>query len=172
MEGESVLNNPAAKGAIQIGVAEWKAAKDPGILRTTLGSCVAAVLYSPELKAGGISHILLGEAPQGRIVNRGKYARTSVFALLEDLKKMEVPPEKLKARIFGGASMFNAKNSPFLQRIGEENISSVKKVLDELKIEIIHEDTGGHSGRHLIFYLDDGRIFYSANGKEKYIYKV
>ena len=67
---------------IHLGVAEWKAAKSPDAIRTTLGSCVGIVLYSAKKKVGGLSHVLLADPPAGRIVQRGKYARTAVDMLL------------------------------------------------------------------------------------------
>jgi chemotaxis protein CheD len=78
----------------------------------------------------------------------------------------------LRARIFGGASMFDARNSSFLQQIGPTNVVAVKEALIELKIPVIFEDVGGSAGRTITFFMDDGRILLRSNGKEKYIYKT
>lgn len=129
-------------------------------------------LYSAEKKVGGLAHILLGEAPVGKIVQRGKYARPAIESLLADLKKMALEPKDLSARIFGGASMFEAINSSFLQHIGQDNVKTTKDTLEKLKIPLLAEDTAGHVGRTITFFLDDGRILLRAGGKERYFYKA
>ncbi len=155
-----------------MGVAEWRIAKNPDALRTTLGSCVGVVLYCERSRLGGMCHVLLGDAPVGKIVNKGKYARPAVLALTSELEREGVEPADLRARIFGGASMFEAGESSFIQQIGPSNAKAVKDTLAELKIPIVVEDLGGTSGRTITVFLDDGRILLRSNGKEKYIYKT
>lgn len=161
------------KGKIlHIGVAEWKTAKAPDGLRTTLGSCVGIVLYSAEKKAGGIAHILLGEPPAGKIVHRGKYARTALDGLMADLAKMDLKPAALTARVFGGASMFESIHSHFLQNIGTDNVKAVRAALEAYKIPILLEDTGGSAGRTITLNLEDGSVFMRAGSREKYFYRT
>jgi len=56
----------------------------------------------------------------------------------------------LKAKIAGGAQMFNFGSSDTI-RIGPRNIEAVKKELKRLAIPIVAEDTGGSSGRTIEF---------------------
>ena len=156
---------------IHVGVAEWHTARSPDALRTTLGSCVGIVLYDINAKIGGVAHVLLSEPPTGKIVNKGKYAKTAIEALIKDLQKQGTD-NSYKARIFGGASMFDSFHSSFLNDIGEKNVTAVKKVLNEQNIPLIVEEVGGNAGRSITVYMDDGRILLRENGKEKYIYKV
>jgi chemotaxis protein CheD len=44
--------------------------------------------------------------------------------------------------------------------------------LNAKRIPILVEDTGGHEGRTITLYLDDGRILLKKAGVEKYLYKV
>ncbi|MBI40187.1 MAG: chemotaxis protein CheD [Leptospiraceae bacterium] len=157
---------------IHLGVAEWKAAKSPDAIRTTLGSCVGIVLYSAKKKVGGLSHVLLADPPAGRIVQRGKYARTAVDMLLSDLQKLGAEASDLSARIFGGASMFDAMNSSFFNNIGQGNVTATRETLEARKIPIVEEDVGGNLGRTITLYLDDGRVLLRANGQERYLYKT
>ncbi|MCB1325115.1 MAG: chemotaxis protein CheD [Spirochaetales bacterium] len=157
---------------MHVGVAEWKTARKPDALKTTLGSCVGVVLYAPRAATGGLAHVLLGEAPTGKIVKKGKYARPAILGLVAELKDQGVPTEDLRARVFGGASMFNAGQATFLQQIGAENLRIVRQVLKELKITLVSEDTGGSAGRTITLFLDDGRVLLRANGRERFIYKT
>ena len=44
---------------INVGIADYAISSSPDILRTILGSCVGICLYDPELKIGGMCHIML-----------------------------------------------------------------------------------------------------------------
>ncbi len=153
-------------------MAEWKVARSPHALRTTLGSCVGIVLYSSSHKTGGLAHILLGEAPTGKIINRGKYAKPAIEGLTAELNKAGVETDALSARLFGGASMFETGDSSFLHNIGMENVRIARETLQRLNIPVSVEEVGGNAGRTISLFLEDGRILLRSNGKERYIYKV
>lgn len=157
---------------IHIGVSEWKVAKSPAKMRTTLGSCVGIVLYDKTKKIGGICHALLDEPPAGKIINRGKYAKTAIEELIKELEKMSVDKKNLTARIFGGASMFQNNSTNVFQNIGEKNVLASREVLNKHQIPIVFEDVGGHNGRTITLFLEDGRILLKSGTQEKYIYKT
>ena len=143
---------------ITVGVAEWQVARSPGVIRTTLGSCVGVVLYASQFQAGGMAHILLGEPPPGKIIHRGKYARTAIEGLVNELGRLGVASTDLEAAIIGGASLFDGLDTPFLNRIGPGNIDAARAALPKMKINIKRAEVGGKSGRTISLYLDDGRI--------------
>ena len=149
---------------------EWKIGTDSDVLKTTLGSCAGIVLYSAEHRIGGIAHILLGEPPAGKIVHRGKYARTAINGLIADLALKGIPDSSLKAALFGGATMFVSKNDNMLQNIGIENIRISKEVLLSKNIPVFHEETGGTRGRSISLFISERKIRYSSSGNENYIY--
>lgn len=159
---------------INVGIAEIQVARSPGILRTTLGSCIGIVLYQPDLRIGAISHIMLATDPIGRdkAKNPGKYGETALPILISQFEAEGAKPGTYSARIFGGASMFKNITSNFLQNIGENNISIVREILTQKKIPILVEDVGGHDGRTISLFLEDGRILLKKAGAEKYLYKV
>ncbi|MCE9500041.1 MAG: chemotaxis protein CheD [Leptospira sp.] len=159
---------------ITVGIAEIKSGKTPDVLRTTLGSCLGIVLYNPETKSGAISHIMLAHDSLGKdsSKNPGKYGETALPLLLKTMEAEGNKPGSFGARIFGGASMFQGINSSFLQNIGENNIAIVKSFMLAKSIPILAEDIGGHEGRTISLYLDDGRILLKKSGTEKYLYKV
>lgn len=149
---------------------EWKIGRDSDILKTTLGSCTGIILYSIKHRAGGLAHVLLGEPPPGKIVHKGKYVRTAISGLLQDLENAGVPGGSLKACIFGGATMFVSKKGDFLQNIGNENIKISKEVIHAQNIPVFFEDTGGQNGRTVTLFISEAKIRYSSAGQEKYIY--
>lgn len=154
-----------------VGVSEWRTAKHPDALRTTLGSCVGIVLYSKKDRAGGMCHALLDEPPPGKIAQKGKYARTAIEELLRELQRQGIDKTNLTARVFGGASMFDSERSKFFHNIGDSNVATTRSVLQKENIQILEEDVGGNCGRTITFFLDDGRILLRAGTQERYIYK-
>lgn len=159
---------------INVGIAEILLTRSPNVLRTTVGSCLGIVLYQPDLKIGAISHIMLARDPIGKdkAKNPGKYGETALPKLVKMIEDEGCRPGSYSARIFGGASMFKNISSNFLQNIGENNISIVKEFLNSKNIPILVEDVGGHEGRTISLYLDDGRILLKKAGIEKYLYRV
>jgi len=159
---------------INVGIADLQVGKGTDVLRTTLGSCIGIVFYNPDSKVGAISHIMLAKDPTGKDSTKTplKYGETALPLLVKAMQDAGSPVGTFFARIFGGASMFKGINSNFLQNIGEQNSSFVKKYLEEKKIPLILEDVAGNEGRTISLYCDDGRILLKKAGMEKYLYKV
>ncbi|MDW0115711.1 chemotaxis protein CheD [Sporosarcina thermotolerans] len=141
------------KNVVRVGIADMKIVKAPQKIRTSsLGSCVGVVLYDETTKIAGLVHVMLPDSSLGRLesFNRAKFADTGIYSLVELLKKEGVNPNSLKAKIAGGAQMFQFGSKDTI-RIGPRNIEAVKLVLGRLSIPIIAEDTGGSRGRTIEF---------------------
>jgi chemotaxis protein CheD len=154
---------------INIGVAQIQLSTSPTVMRTILGSCIGICVYDKVKKMGALAHILLPicvdkEKPE-------KYANTAIPLLLENLYKQGCKKENLSAKIAGGASMFKFKANVSLALIGERNIETSLKMLEENNIPVMVADVGGNSGRVIDFFLEDGRLKVRAGGKEKMYYK-
>lgn len=115
-------------------------------------------LYDHKLKVGGLSHIMLPESSQftQKDLNRMKFADTVVVDLVEALVRIGADKRRLTAKIAGGAKMFEVQPGSPMGTIGDRNISSVKNILNCLRIPIIAEDTGLNYGRTVFFDLETG----------------
>jgi len=122
-------------------------------------------------KIGGLAHILLPN-DQAAGTNPEKYAETAIPLLVNQLLKNGAKKEFMSAKIAGGASMFKFDSNIALGQIGERNIEETKAILTRLGIPLLEEDVGGHTGRVIDFFLEDGRLKVKASGNEKYYYKV
>ncbi|SDM55987.1 chemotaxis protein CheD [Psychrobacillus sp. OK028] len=139
---------------IKVGIADMNIAKAPDKIRTSgLGSCVGVVLYEERSTTVGMVHVMLPDSTLGRSnnINLAKFADTGITAMVEQLKLEGIQPYKLKAKIAGGAQMFQFTSSKDTMRIGPRNIEAVKEYLDKYSIPIVAEDTGGNSGRTIEF---------------------
>lgn len=145
---------------IHVGIADVKVGKASAILSSLgIGSCVGITMYDSYSKIGGMAHIML---PDQNLVknktNRAKFANTAIPDMLEELIKLGAAKALIKAKIMGGSHMFKFVRASSISDIGKRNVEEVKKVLSELKIRILKEDTGGDYGRSLFFYLDTGDV--------------
>lgn len=139
---------------VKVGIAQMDVVKIPNTIRTSgLGSCVGVVIYDEVKKIAGMVHVMLPDSSLSRTesLNVAKFADTGVTSLVEQLKREGVQSFKLKAKIAGGAQMFQFTSDKDSMRIGPRNVEAVKAQLKKLNIPIVAEDTGGNSGRTIEF---------------------
>lgn len=141
-----------------IGIAEMKTAKSPDTLTTLgLGSCIGLVLYDSVVKIGGMVHIMLPES-RGSDVNKAKYADTGIDELLSELVRSGAKRERLTAKLAGGANMFGTICNDNMLCVGERNIETCHELLQDRRIPITGEETGGSVGRTIEFSCDTGAL--------------
>lgn len=146
---------------IKVGMAQFKVAVAPARMMTfALGSCVGIVLYDPISKIGGLAHVMhpSSERVQNN-VNRAKFVDTAVEMLLSRMAKKGARRNRIEAKIFGGAKMFQSISaSPGVMQIGEENVKATRAELAGRNIPVVAESIGGTKGRTIIFDLTSGRV--------------
>lgn len=145
---------------VRVGIADLNTASPPKKLITVgLGSCIGIALYDTSKKIGGLAHIMLPDSTQfSKVNNPMKFADLAIPLLLERMQKEGAIKKNLVAKIAGGASMFNFSDKSMVMDIGNRNSISVKKVLKELLIPILSEETGGNKGRTMIFDTEKGIV--------------
>ena len=98
-----------------------------------------------------------------------KFADSGIVLLLEEMEKRGVKRSALKAKIAGGAKMFNFSSTTEMGSIGDKNIEAVRAKLKELGIRIVSEDVGLNYGRTIIFDPDTTELTVIKAGKQKNI---
>ncbi|MCB4791132.1 MAG: chemotaxis protein CheD [Elusimicrobia bacterium] len=153
---------------ILIEVADFKVANSGTILETlSLGSCVGIVLYDQVSKVGGMAHIMLPDSTLSKIqASPMKFADTSLRLMLSKMLELGADKNRVIAKIAGGASMFESATEEKVMNIGDRNVEAVKKVLKELNIRLLAEDTGENYGRTIEFNLATGRMLVKAAQRE------
>lgn len=143
-----------------IGVAEHKIAETPDKLVTLgLGSCIGLVLYDPAVKVGGMVHIMLPTAQmRTTVTNRFKFADTAILDMLDLVTQAGASRRRLRAKIAGGAHMFQTAGTIDIMNVGQRNIAMCKKMLEENRIILDGEDVGGSSGRSIEFSCDSCQL--------------
>jgi len=124
-----------------------------------LGSCVAIMLYEPEARIGGMAHILLPSPALSRVnSNPAKFPQSAIPRLIELMVAEGARPQRITARLAGGASMFAALAPPGTIQMGERNLVAARQVLNTHGVPLVGEAVGGDYGRTVRLRVCDGRV--------------
>jgi len=133
---------------------QFSVARDDGVLRTLLGSCVGLALYDRRHKVGGLAHVVLPQS-RGSTDTPGKFVDTAIPALLEEMRKLAGHQVKPTARLAGGANMFTTE---ITRTIGAQNLEASERLLGKLRIPIVGRHCGGEQGRRMTLDTNSGII--------------
>jgi chemotaxis protein CheD len=140
---------------------EYYAANEPVMIRTLLGSCVAACLYDPINKVIGMNHFLLSNRRYARNIpvvlsEAGRYGIHAMELLINDMLKLGAKRANLNAKVFGGGALYlkpDVKDNFFC--VGDVNVRFVREFLKNENIPLVAEDLGGENARVIHFSYED-----------------
>lgn len=153
---------------VKVKIADLAVLRDKGLIVTVgLGSCVGICLYDETRRVGGMAHILLSESRQFKnrenSLNQAKFADTAIPFLIGQMEKIGAKKSRLQAKIAGGSRLFAFEKTNI--SVGEKNIETVRRTLNEHNIPIIGEDVGGNHGRTMRLFIENGKVTISTVGK-------
>lgn len=150
----------------KVGMADMNITKDPGLITTLgLGSCVGIILYDQTVKVAGLVHIMLPNSKQIKNnENKAKFADTGIELLLQKMIEQGCNKSRIVAKIAGGSQMFSFQTNNDVMKIGERNVLATKEVLQQLKIPLLAQDTGGNYGRTIEFNSNSGKLLIKTIG--------
>lgn len=128
---------------------------DEYIVTTVLGSCVSVCLWDPVNKIGGMNHYLL-PLWNGEGLASPRYGNIAIAKLIEKMLDLGAERESLRAKVFGGGDVL--KMASAFMNIGHRNVLLAKNLLREENIPVVSADTGGQSGRKIIFNTRTGVV--------------
>lgn len=134
-------------------------ATDPTVVSTVLGSCVSVCLYDEDHKAGGVNHFLLPGGPAGN--ESPRFGESANAMLLARFREIGVQVSRLRAKVFGGASMGGSSAGDLASR----NVEVALAFLRTHGIPLVSQDTGGERGRKLIFRTCDATAWVRLLGE-------
>jgi len=134
--------------------------RSPHLVTTVLGSCISVCLWDVRSHIGGMNHYLL-PLWNGEGLPTPKYGNIAIEKLIDKLLKLGCDKGQLKAKVFGGAAMWEQKGG--LISVGERNIALAWDLLAEHDIPIVSSDVGGRLGRKLVFNSGTGEVMMRRN---------
>lgn len=130
------------------------ASAEPCQIKTILGSCVAICLWDKRRSAGGMNHFLLPASREGQAASL-RFADEATKVLLDQLHALGCRAPNLRAKIFGGAALFQLRDR-YAASLGAKNVAAALDLMKRAGIPVIAQETGGAMGRKVIFNTDDG----------------
>ncbi len=154
-----------------VGIADMKIAQREGMLVTyALGSCIGICLYDPAIKLAALLHILLPLNLETGRKSPLKYADTGIRETIRQMEQKGASRRRIVAKIAGGAKMFEIQGGGSLGNIGQRNIESVRRVLQQESIRLLREDVGGGQARTLLFDAGTGDGCVRSHGRAELIF--
>ena len=134
------------------------ASKDPIIITTLLGSCVAACLFDPVLGIGGMNHIWLPEGTELHGLQKETvYGFPGMELLLDQLFQLGASKHAIRAKVFGGASLLRGTHPEGLGVV-KMNCRFVLHFLEKEGIPIDAYRLGGTQGVSVDFHTGTGKV--------------
>ena len=134
-------------------------------ISTVLGSCVAVCLYDPEYKIAGMNHYMF-PINKTNDTDRLRYGDTSFEDMYNQMIRMGARKNNLISRVYGGSTMFLYTGPSF--NIGQQNIDLAVRILNEYQIPVKSMETGGRTGRKIVFDTSAAVISCNLLNKQAY----
>jgi len=153
-------------GDVIVGISDFGCSRKPGDVLVTyaLGSCIAVIIYDPAASVGGLLHYML---PDSNLDKKKAAECPAMFAdigiplLFKSCYALGAEKRRLIVKIAGGASILNDGD---YFRIGQKNITAVRKIFWKNNVMIEAEDTGQNYNRTVRLQIADGRCFIRSSG--------
>ncbi len=140
-------------------------ARQPVLVSTVLGSCVAVTMFSPRQGVGAICHAMLPDS--GGIRDDFRYVDSALHHLFKMMVESGASND-LIVKMFGGARVLAMDNYSAEKRtVGEQNVARAKEILCTLGLEISVIDIGGIRGRKLFFCTRAGDVYLRRIGSSE-----
>jgi chemotaxis protein CheD len=146
---------------IVVGISDLKVSNNINDVLVTyaLGSCVGVTVYDPVVKVGGLLHFMLPESSldiRKAGENPAMFADTGIPLLFKTCYELGAKKKWMIVKVAGGASILDDVN---FFRIGQKNITAMKKLFWKNNVFIEGEDTGSNCNRTFSMHISTGKVF-------------
>ena len=130
-----------------------------------LGSCLGVAVYDPWVKVGGLLHFMLPDSSLDSSKAKEKpamFADTGIPLLFKSCYRLGAEKKRMIVKIAGGANILDSANH---FRIGQKNITALRKIFWKNNVLIDGEDIGKDNHRTVQLGISTGRVVVkSPNG--------
>lgn len=136
--------------------------RNPVLVTTVLGSCVAVTMFSPRQGVGAICHAMLPGNPEQ--ASDLIYVETAVRYIYAKMVKYDAIDDMV-VKFFGGAQVLDIANYSLTKAtVGEQNVARAEEVFKSLGLSAVKADVGGVRGRKLFFSIKNGDVYLRKMG--------
>jgi len=117
--------------------------REPQLLGTILGSCVAVCLFDRRLRFGGMCHFILPNCPSNG-EDSLRFGDTAVRALVRRMRDLGSDSRTVEAKLFGGANVLLSGTPEYA--VGRRNVEIAIAELRRHRIPIVASHLSGVAG--------------------------
>jgi len=140
---------------------EWFFGGAETVVSTLLGSCVAIILWHPELKIGGMCHYLL--ASRGKHPGRGlsgRYGDEAMLLLLQQVLASERELREFRVKLIGAATtLLPQEGERSSNDVATRNAAMARLLARQLGLLVQVEELGGNKPRMVVFDVQTGDVW-------------
>lgn len=137
--------------AVKVLPGEYYVSADDLVIMTVLGSCIAACIWDPRVRVGGMNHFML---PEGGSDSGGRYGSYAMELLINELMKQGARRETMQAKVFGGGAVMSSFTT---MNVGERNTKFVLDYLQTERIAVVSKDVLDVHPRKVCFFPATGK---------------
>lgn len=137
--------------AVKVLPGEYYVSGDDLVVMTVLGSCIAACIWDPRVRVGGMNHFML---PEGGSDSGGRYGSYAMELLINELMKQGARRETMQAKVFGGGAVMSSFTT---MNVGERNTKFVLDYLQTERIAVVSKDVLDVHPRKVCFFPATGK---------------
>lgn len=155
---------------IVVGISDMKCSnKTEDILVTyALGSCIAVAVHDPAAGVAGLLHFMLPDSALDgakAVQAPAMFADTGIPLLFKACYQLGAEKRRMTVKVAGGASILSDTD---YFRIGQKNITAMRKIFWRNNVLISAEDTGQNFNRTVRLNVADGKCLVKvSNGTLK-----
>lgn len=137
--------------AVKVLPGEYFVTADELVVTTVLGSCIAACIWDPRVRVGGMNHFML---PDGGNDASGRYGSFAMELLINEMMKLGARRETMQAKVFGGGQVMSSFTTI---NVGERNTQFVLDYLQTERIAVISKDVLDIYPRKVCYFAATGK---------------
>lgn len=153
-------------GDVVVGISDLKVSngQQDCLVTYALGSCIAVAIYDPTEKVGGLLHYMLPDSTldaEKAKQHPGMFADTGIPLLFKSCYKLGAEKKRMIVKVAGGARIMDDMN---YFRIGQKNLTALRKIFWKNNVLIDAEDTGENYNRTVRLEVATGKFFVKGLG--------
>lgn len=135
-------------------------------LHTLLGSCVSVIVWHPERRCGGMSHIILPSRSKPALAAGldGRYGDEAVARMYLEVIRSGTLPLQFQVYLVGGGQMYATRDAMFA--VGARNVDAARTHLQQAGFPIRAEHVGLEHHRKVELDLVTGVVSVTCNNKK------
>ena len=137
--------------AVKVLPGEYYVTPEDMMVMTVLGSCIAACIWDPKVRVGGMNHFML---PEGAGDTSGRYGSYAMELLINEMIKLGSRREWMQAKVFGGGQVMHSFTT---MNVGERNTQFVLDYLQTERIAVVSKDVLDIYPRKVCYFPATGK---------------